>query len=183
MNCSEVLGKLIKEKRTELGYSIRKLSDAVGISGTELTRIESGERVTPNLLTLIYICKVLRLDMNNLLTVSGFNSDGKNKLYKMKVTKSTEKIYNISASNDDEAFDNMAKYLEDKGVFDFSEKCELLYEIIDENKNNSLEDNKKIDEDGEEFDEEFEDGFYESEDCKTCKHYCPLCEECIYGED
>ena len=129
MNCSEILGKLIKERRIEYGYSIRKLSDAVGISGTELTRIESGERVTPNLLTLIYICKVLRLDMNNLLTVSGFNSDGKNKLYKMKVTKSTEKIYNISASNDDEAFDNMAKYLEDKGVFDFSEKCELLSTI------------------------------------------------------
>ena len=136
MNCSEILGKLIKERRIEYGYSIRKLSDAVGISGTELTRIESGERVTPNLLTLIYICKVLRLDMNNLLTVSGFNSDGKNKLYKMKVTKSTEKIYNISASNDDEAFD-----------------------------------------------EEYEEDFYESEDCKTCKHYCPLCDECRYEED
>ena len=76
MNCSEVLGKLIKEKRTELGYSIRKLSDAVGISGTELTRIESGERVVPNLLTLIYICKVLGLDLNNLLALSGFTNDG-----------------------------------------------------------------------------------------------------------
>lgn len=183
MNCSEILGKLIKERRIEYGYSIRRLSDAVGISGTELTRIESGERVTPNLLTLIYICKVLRLDMNNLLTVSGFNSDGKNKLYKMKVTKSTEKIYNISASNDDEAFDNMEKYLKDKGVFDLQENYDLLYEIIDENHDNSLENNTKIDEDEEEFEEEFEEDFYESEDCKTCKHYCPLCDECRYEED
>ena len=176
MNCSEVLGKLIKARRTELGYSIRKLSDAVGISGTELTRIESGERVTPNLLTLIYICKVLELDMNNLLALSGFTNDENNKLYKMKVTKLNEKFYSIIASNDDEAFDNLAKYIEDKNVYDLKEDELLTYEIIDEKDKTFLDDEEEIE-------DEFEDNFYESDDCKTCKHYCPLCDECIYGED
>lgn len=176
MNCSEVLGKLIKEKRTELGYSINKLADLVGVSHTEISRIESGERVVPNLLTLIYICKILELDMNNLLHLSGFTNNGKYKLYKMKVTKTTDKYFEVMASCDDEAFDNLAKYLEDKNVYDLSEDEDLTYEIIED------EDELFLD-DEEEIDDEFEDEFYESEDCKTCKHYCPLCDECIYGED
>ena len=176
MNCGEILGKLIKERRIEYGYSIRKLSDAVGISGTELTRIESGERVVPNLLTLIYICKVLGLDLNNLLALSGFTNDGSYKYYRMKVTKSTEKYYSILASNDDEAFDNLAKYIEDKNVYDLTEDDSLVYEIIDDKDETFLDDEEEID-------EAFDEDFYESEDCKTCKHYCPLCDECLYGDD
>ena len=90
----------------------------------------------------------------------------------MKVTKSTEKYYSILASNDDEAFDNLAKYIEDKNVYDLTEDDSLVYEIIDDKDEAFLDDEEEIDED-----------FYESEDCKTCKHYCPLCDECVYGDD
>lgn len=66
------LAVILRNKRLERGYSVRGLSRAVGISDTELTRIENGERQNYNLITLIALCKVLKLDFIKLLQVTNY---------------------------------------------------------------------------------------------------------------
>lgn len=180
MNSGNMLGALIKEKRIDEGYSIRKLADLVGVSSTELTRIESGERVVPNLLTLIYICKELHMNMENILRLSGFIVDKQSNVYEIDVSKILKKKFYIVASNDNEAFDNLDKYIKQKGVYNLSDDGAIEYKIVDKKKILEIENVDEIDED---FEEELDDDFCESGDCFTCKHYCPLCDECIYGED
>ena len=175
MNCSNILGNYIKEKRVEEGYSIRKFADLVGISFTELTRIESGERVIPNLLTLIYICKILDIDMDNLLKISGFKDNNKNKLYEIEVKKTSKKKFYVSASNDEEAFDNLSKFIENKKIYNLSEDEDLIYEIINKKSESSLDDEK-------ESIDEIEEEINKSDECIKCKYYCPICEECEYGD-
>ena len=70
------LGKIIRNEREEKGFSRRKLSALVDISDTELKRIENGERQVPNIITLIKLCKILKLENKewyneNLLSLAG----------------------------------------------------------------------------------------------------------------
>lgn len=44
----KTIGKKIKEKREELGYSFGKLSNLSGVDRAEISRIESGDRKNPN---------------------------------------------------------------------------------------------------------------------------------------
>ena len=67
-----LLSDLLRSKRLERGYSIRGLARIVGISDTELSRIENGERKNFNLVTLISLCEVLRIDFIKLLKVTGY---------------------------------------------------------------------------------------------------------------
>lgn len=66
------LAVILRNKRLERGYSIRSLSRAVNISDTELARIENGERQNYNLITLIGLCKVLKIDFIKLLQVTNY---------------------------------------------------------------------------------------------------------------
>ena len=54
--------EIIKNRRIALGYSLRNLANEVGISHTELVRIENGNRQCLNTITLLKICKLLNLD-------------------------------------------------------------------------------------------------------------------------
>ena len=67
-----LLSDLLRSKRIERNYSIRGLSRVVGISDTELSRIENGERKNFNLITLISLCEVLEIDFIKLLKVTGY---------------------------------------------------------------------------------------------------------------
>lgn len=67
-----LLSDILRIKRLERNYSIRGLSRAVGISDTELARIENGERKCINLITLINLCDVLSIDFIKLLKVTGY---------------------------------------------------------------------------------------------------------------
>ena len=62
-----LLSDLLRSKRLERGYYIRGLARIIGISDTELSRIENGERKNFNLVTLINMCEVLRIDFIKLL--------------------------------------------------------------------------------------------------------------------
>lgn len=66
------IATIFRGRRIELGYSKRKLASLVGISDTELSRIEHGERENYNLLTLLKLCEVLRIDFIRLLVASGY---------------------------------------------------------------------------------------------------------------
>lgn len=67
-----LLAEILKLKRVILGYSKRGLAEAVGISHTELSRIENGSRENYNIVTLINMCIVLKIDFVRLLKITGY---------------------------------------------------------------------------------------------------------------
>lgn len=67
-----LLSRILKSKRILRGISIRNLAGQVGISDTELSRIENGERLSFNIVTLIKICDVLKLNFVKLLQYTNY---------------------------------------------------------------------------------------------------------------
>ena len=159
------LGKIIKYQREKLGYSKRKLAKICGVSDTEISRIENGERQIPNLVTLISICETLELDFVELLKITNYFVNKKEKEYEVKVKKIEEESFKVDAIDEENAMDIIANYLQ-------------------ENHNFSLKPNEKIELEAIEIDENQEDFFSEcnEKDCETCKFYCPYCEECTYED-
>ena len=66
------IAEVFRKRRVMLGYSKRKLAAIVGISDTEISRIEHGERENYNLVTLIRMCEVLKIDFIYLLVLAGY---------------------------------------------------------------------------------------------------------------
>ena len=62
-----VIGNIIRNKRENLSISKRELAKLVGISDTEIRRIENGIRRSYNLNILNRICEVLDINMIELL--------------------------------------------------------------------------------------------------------------------
>lgn len=76
-----LLADILKTKRTIFGDSLRSVAGEVGISHTELARIENGNRENFSLLTLVKLCEVLNIDVVKLLMITGyvpFNSENFN---------------------------------------------------------------------------------------------------------
>lgn len=57
------IGKKIKEKREELGYSFGKVSNLSGVDRAEISRIESGDRKNPNPIMVKKIATALGMDI------------------------------------------------------------------------------------------------------------------------
>lgn len=70
----ETVGKMIIKAREEKGLSKRELSRLAKISDTELARIESGERETPNPKTLRKISKYIGINYNDLMYAAGLGA-------------------------------------------------------------------------------------------------------------
>ena len=165
---NNILGNLIKEKREENNYSINELSNLVGISHAELRRIETGERRVPNLMTLIYICKILGLNMMNILKISGLMDEYNSNIYMIEVSKKDVKRYKVFADNEEEAIDRLSYYLDNNNVYDLNKEEDYTYEIV-----NSLEHNN----------EEINDDVITLEGCISCKYYCNSCGKCHYSDE
>lgn len=67
-----LLAKILRKRRSQKGYSLREIASVVGVSHVELSRIENGERINFNLITLIRLCEALDLDFVSLLKVSNY---------------------------------------------------------------------------------------------------------------
>jgi len=67
-----LLADFIKAKRIILGESLRSIAGDVGISHTELARIENGNRENISLLTLVKLCESLNIDLVKLLMITGY---------------------------------------------------------------------------------------------------------------
>ena len=65
------LGQLIKEKRENLGLSQKALGDAIGISDSEIQRIENGLRKTPSWDNLCKIAQTLKFHPFEILRNAG----------------------------------------------------------------------------------------------------------------
>ncbi len=66
------IGLYIKENRTKLNMSIRKLAKQANISHTEIYRIESGERQNPSPNILKAISSALNVPYDELLRRAGY---------------------------------------------------------------------------------------------------------------
>ena len=74
MNNNEKVGEIIARAREEKNLSKRELANLAKISDTELARIESGERETPNPKTLRKISKYIGINYNDLMYASGLGA-------------------------------------------------------------------------------------------------------------
>ena len=68
-------GHMLKDKRLEKGMSLRYLSQLSGVSHTEISKIEKGERENPNRNVLIKLANALDVDTNKFLGAFGYISD------------------------------------------------------------------------------------------------------------
>ena len=66
------IGKYIKEHREALGYSLKRLGEASGISDSEILKIENGTRKNPNWNTLCDIAKALSIHPLEILLEAGY---------------------------------------------------------------------------------------------------------------
>lgn len=169
-----IVAEILKNRRIEKGLTLRQLDVCTGISYAEISKIERGERENINIRNLIKLCKFLEIDFIRLLEVAGYFDEEVRKIYEVNVTKTTEKVYKVSAENEEKALEIITNYVFDNRILELNEddKIDFTAEEIDE-----------------EFDEEYEEEFDEDDDeceenceCKTCEYYCHICGECTFGE-
>ena len=67
------LGKVITEAREKKGISQRELSRQANMDCAEVSRIEAGKRLKPNILYLKGIAETLNLSMVDLMKLAGYN--------------------------------------------------------------------------------------------------------------
>ncbi len=66
------LGDLVKAKRIQKGYTKRELALLIGMSHTEIHRIETGERKEPSWKVLMGIGKELDIPKGEILAAAGY---------------------------------------------------------------------------------------------------------------
>lgn len=140
---SYIIGNIIREQRENLNVSKRTLAKLVGISDTEIKRIEDGMRKSFNLNILNRICNVLGINMNELLfeipKSTDKNKEKFEKEYVVKVTQYVKDSYNIDAKNESEAVQKTLNYLAENKliVTDPSEGFDIeVYSRSEENLEN-----------------------------------------------
>lgn len=69
------ISRLVKDARTEKGYSARELAKMCDISHTEINNIERGNRVKPAILTLKTFEKYLGLDFKKTAKLVGYSDE------------------------------------------------------------------------------------------------------------
>ncbi len=69
------IGEYIKERRESLNMSLKKLGDACGVSDSEILKIESGQRKSPNWTTLCKIARALGFHPFELMLKAGYISE------------------------------------------------------------------------------------------------------------
>ena len=77
------LGKTISEAREKLGISQRELSRKANMDCAEVSRIEAGKRLKPNILYLKGIAETLGLSLVKLMKLAGYD-DVDIKIYQVK---------------------------------------------------------------------------------------------------
>jgi transcriptional regulator with XRE-family HTH domain len=70
------LGRLIRQRRKEMGMTQQALAWYAGLTPANLSRLESGRCGVPRLQTLARCAKALHLDLGDLLRAAGFEVAG-----------------------------------------------------------------------------------------------------------
>ena len=113
-NNYRLLAEIIEIERNLMGYSKRDFARKVGISHTELTRIENQLRENYNIVTLITMCRVLEIDFVRLLQVCGYLTMPTDEEYTL-----LEDILVYIEINEDEVCEEACEaYLDDEEISD-----------------------------------------------------------------
>lgn len=110
-----VVGNIIRMRREALELSKNRLADLVGVSHTEIRRIEDGVRKSYNLNVLKRICDVLDLNVRELLFEMPKTFEKTNQKYEknfnVKVIQTFKNSYEIEAKNEREAAQKILDFL------------------------------------------------------------------------
>lgn len=168
------LANIIKERRNEMDISTRKLAEKIGISHAEISRFENGLKPSFYFIPFVKMCKVLDLNLMDLLKEVGLLDEPIDKKYEVKITNINEDYFEIMAKDEKEAAIIVAKFVIENEIIELDSNKEINIEV------------EKIEEDDDEyFDEESEEIDAESfmkMQCENCEYYCPYCGECTFGE-
>jgi len=115
------LGKVITEAREKLGISQRELSRRANMDCAEVSRIESGKRLKPNVLYLKGIAETLNLSMVDLMKLAGYNDIDINWGQDFTDRRSTADYQRQIKSYEQFYFDSLQE-IEDRRKVDFSVK-------------------------------------------------------------
>ena len=135
----ESIGKIIATAREQAGISQRQLAKIASISNAELSKIENGERETPNPKTLRKISKYININYNTMMykiglgmEVSPLNPFIKDYYAKMNLDQLNEAEINVlgSIANSTELVNSCKENLNKKNISE-SENDLLLHTIED----------------------------------------------------
>lgn len=115
------LGKVITEAREKLGISQRELSRRANMDCAEVSRIESGKRLKPNVLYLKGIAETLHLSLVDLMKLAGYNDIDINWGQDFTDRRSTADYQRQIKSYEQFYFDSLQE-IEDRRKVDFSVK-------------------------------------------------------------
>lgn len=168
------LANIIKERRNEMDISTRKLAEKIGISHAEISRFENGLKPSFYFIPFVKMCKVLDLDLMDLLKEVGLLDEPIDKKYEVKITNINEDYFEIMAKDEKEAAIIVAKFVIENEIIELDSNKEINIEVeeIEE------DDDEYFDEESEEIDAE---SFMKMQ-CENCEYYCPYCGECTFGE-
>lgn len=190
------LAETLKEKRKEKGISTRDLGEKVGVSHTEISRIENGMRPHFSFIILSKICKELDIDMVNLLDDVGVWECDPEQLFYVMFKQNEENIFKVHARCEGEAVRIAFDFICENELIDFSKSNKDI--LIGAVKNPEDFDKKIIEnyektgklfnEDDYEIDVEITDEDEESDEIEgvicteDCIYYCPNCGNCTARE-
>ncbi len=115
------LGKTITDAREKVGISQRELARRANMDCAEVSRIESGKRLKPNVLYLKGIAESLNLSMVDLMKLAGYNDIEINWGQDFTERRSTKDYQNQIQEFRDFYFDVLS-YIDDRRKIDFSIK-------------------------------------------------------------
>ena len=115
------LGKTISEAREKIGISQRELARQANMDCAEVSRIEAGKRLKPNVLYLKGIAETLNLSMVDLMKLAGYNDIEINWGQDFTDRRSTADYQKKIKSYEDFYF-NVLGYIDDRRKVDFSVK-------------------------------------------------------------
>lgn len=155
------IAEIIKVKRLESGLSKRQLASLVGVSDTEINRIENGMKTNYNMVHLIKICNELDLDFVELLRIAGYLDNNKLKNYRVKAQCNKEEVYVVKAYTPKDAYRDVLDFIKRNKVFGNynNELIQFYVSETDENISEELDMSDLFDENNEDDDEEY-DGIF-----------------------
>ena len=124
------LGKVIAEAREKVGISQRELSRRANMDCAEVSRIEAGKRLKPNVLYLKGIAETLNLSMVDLMKLAGYNDIEINWGQDFTDRRSTKDYQNQIQEFRNFYFDVLG-YIDDRRKVDFSIKGGIA-DLIDQ---------------------------------------------------
>ena len=123
------LGKLVSETREKLGISQRELARRSNMDCAEVSRIEAGKRLKPNILYLKGIAETLNLSMVDLMKLAGYDDIDINWGKDLSIKRSTAD-YQKQIQSYEQFYFNALDIVEDRRKVDFAVKG-CIADLID----------------------------------------------------